>query len=173
MEIGLVPVGPLAVVSLIWSLFTIAKNLNQLDQYALSECWSGAEQVRNLAERLVEVSFRVVWLSVFLGVMRPEMALSQSYCKTLVVLLPIDIVATAGTVWWHAPHYPWSWRAFFAILSLVARPPYFLRDLRATEAMLAETMLADLRARAARVCRCMCTGCTTRKIPFRNVTVVS
>ena len=33
-----------------------------------------------------------------------------------------------------------------------------------TEIMLVETMLADLRARAARVCRCKRTGCTTRKI---------
>ena len=32
---------------------------------------------------------------------------------------------------------------------------------RATEIMLAETMLADLRARAARLCLCTCTGCTT------------
>ena len=30
--------------------------------------------------------------------------------------------------------------------------------------MLAETMLADLRARAARVCWCECTGCTYRNI---------
>ena len=29
--------------------------------------------------------------------------------------------------------------------------------------MLAETLLADLRARATRVCWCKCTGCTTRK----------
>ena len=43
----------------------------------------------------------------------------------------------------------------------------------ATETMLAETMLADLRARAARICRCKCTGFTTRKVPLRNMTVYS
>ena len=32
---------------------------------------------------------------------------------------------------------------------------------RATETMLAEAMLPDLRARAARVCWCKCTGRTT------------
>ena len=31
------------------------------------------------------------------------------------------------------------------------------------ETMIAETMLADLRARAARVCWCKCTGCFTQK----------
>ena len=41
--------------------------------------------------------------------------------------------------------------------------------LRATETMLAEAMLADLRTRAARVCRCRCAGCTTRKAPLRNM----
>ena len=45
--------------------------------------------------------------------------------------------------------------------------------LRATETTLAETTLADLRARAARVCRCKCTGCTTRKVPLRSMTVFS
>ena len=46
------------------------------------------------------------------------------------------------------------------------------KDLRATEAMLAEieNLLADLPARAARVCRCKCTGCTTRKVQLRNMT---
>ena len=39
-------------------------------------------------------------------------------------------------------------------------------DIRATETMLAETMLADLRARAAWVCCCTCTGYTTRRIPL-------
>ena len=40
------------------------------------------------------------------------------------------------------------------------------RVLRATETMLAETMFADLRARVARVCRCSCTGCTTKKYSY-------
>ena len=40
----------------------------------------------------------------------------------------------------------------------------YIPEIRATETMLAETMLADFRARAARVCRCKCMGCTTRKI---------
>ena len=31
-----------------------------------------------------------------------------------------------------------------------------------------ETMLADLRTRAARVCSCKCTGCTTKKVPLRK-----
>ena len=35
------------------------------------------------------------------------------------------------------------------------------------ESMLAETMLADLRARAARVCWFKCTGRTTKKVPLR------
>ena len=35
------------------------------------------------------------------------------------------------------------------------------------ETLLAETMLADLRARAARVCWCKRTGCTTRKVHSR------
>ena len=36
------------------------------------------------------------------------------------------------------------------------------------ETMSAETMLADLRARAARVSWCKCTGCTTKKVPLRK-----
>ena len=41
--------------------------------------------------------------------------------------------------------------------------------LRATETMLAEAMLADLRVQAARVCWCKCTGCTTKKIKSANI----
>ena len=37
-------------------------------------------------------------------------------------------------------------------------------SVRAMESMLAETVLADLHARAARVCWCKCLGCTTREI---------
>ena len=37
------------------------------------------------------------------------------------------------------------------------------RSIGRRETMLAETMLANLRARAARVCWCKCTGCTTKK----------
>ena len=36
-------------------------------------------------------------------------------------------------------------------------------EVRATEAMLADTILADSRAWTARVCWCKCTGCTTKK----------
>ena len=37
--------------------------------------------------------------------------------------------------------------------------------------MLAETVLADLRARAARVCWCKCTACTTKEVPLRKMCV--
>ena len=42
---------------------------------------------------------------------------------------------------------------------------YYCLVVRATESVLAETTLADLGARAARVCWCKCTGCTTKKVP--------
>ena len=47
-----------------------------------------------------------------------------------------------------------------------------LRCIRATETM-AETMLADLRARAARACWCKCTGCTTRNVPLTTNQYIS
>ena len=40
------------------------------------------------------------------------------------------------------------------------------RLIRATQTTLAEAMLADLRARAARACWSKCTGCTTKNWPY-------
>ena len=45
---------------------------------------------------------------------------------------------------------------------------YNCRLIGRVETMLAEAMLADLRARAARVCWRMCTGCTTEKVPLKT-----
>ena len=57
--------------------------------------------------------------------------------------------------------------------SRIRVPPFFFRKLTPQirengNHVGIETTLADLRAKAARVCWCKCTGCTTKKVPLRK-----
>ena len=100
--------------------------------------------------------------------MSMSMSMNMKLMMMMIIIIIIILTFHGGALRLPPPD-PRSWAVRWAPSSRRTRGgpkqwgsqnPY----IRATETMLAETMLADLRARAARVCWCKCTGCTTKKM---------